>query len=88
MSSQALLTNDEIAAMSATDLAALAQELDGQRRRIEAALATLVQQVDLTGAYVGDGHRSVKAWGRATCNWSGGEAARFVKAGRLLARAV
>ena len=77
---------DEIAGMSATDLAALTQRLDGQRRRVEAALATLVQRVDVAGAFAGDGHRSAKAWGRATCNWSGGEAARFLKAGRMLAR--
>ncbi len=41
---------------------------------------------DAAGAFTGDGHRSAKAWGRATCNWSGGEAARFLKAGRMLAR--
>ncbi len=77
---------DELAAMSATDLAALAQEFDAERRRVEAALATLVQRVDMAGAFTGDGHRSAKAWGRATCNWSGGEAARFLKAGRMLAK--
>ena len=86
MSSYPVPSVAEIGAMSATDLATLAQGLDDQRRRIEAALATVVQRVDIAGAFTGDGHRSVKAWGRATCNWSAGEAARFVKAGRLLAR--
>ena len=86
MSSQALLTNAQIAAMSATDLAALARGLDRDRRMAEAALAKLVHQVDTAGAFTGDGHRSVKAWGRATCNWSGAEASRFSKAGRMLAR--
>ncbi|CAN5462626.1 hypothetical protein BH10ACT2_BH10ACT2_04400 [soil metagenome] len=76
----------EIAGMSAADVGLLARRLDGERRRVEAALATLVQRVDVAGAFTGDGHRSVKAWGRATCNWSGGEAARFVKTGRMLAR--
>ncbi|MEQ1873173.1 MAG: DUF222 domain-containing protein [Ilumatobacteraceae bacterium] len=86
MSSQALLTNEQVAAMSATDLAALARGLDRDRRIAEAALATLVHQVAMTGAFTSDGHRSVKAWGRATCNWSGAEASRFLRAGRMLAR--
>jgi len=75
----------EISGMSATDLEVLARGLEGERRRVEAALATLVHRVDMAGAFTGDGHRSVKAWGRATCNWSGGEASRFVKTGRMLA---
>jgi hypothetical protein len=40
----------------------------------------------MAGVYTSDGHRSVKAWGRATCNWSGAESARFAKTGRMLAR--
>ena len=76
----------EIPAMLPADLEALARRLDGERRRVEAALATLVHRVGEAGAYANDGHRSAKAWGRAACNWSGGEAARFQKAGRMLAR--
>ncbi|MCE9621991.1 MAG: hypothetical protein K8R99_06580 [Actinomycetia bacterium] len=90
MSSQvpsvAVPTTAEIAGMSPADLEALARRLDGERRRVEAALATLVDRVASAGAFGADGHRSVKAWGRATCNWSGGEASRFVKTGRMLAR--
>lgn len=76
----------EIAGMSPAELEVLARRLDGERRRVEAALATLVDRVGASGAFGRDGHRSVKAWGRAACNWSGAEAARFVKAGRMLAR--
>ena len=72
--------------MSPADLEVLARKLDGDRRRAEATLATLVARVDTSGAYGRDGHRSAKAWGRATCNWSSGEAARFLKAGRMLHR--
>ncbi len=90
MSSQVLTpavpTPDEIWAMSPAELEVLARKLDGDRRRAEAALATLVHRVDTSGAYARDGHRSAKAWGRACCNWSGGEAARFLKAGRMLHR--
>ena len=86
MSSQALPTDAEVAAMSAADLAALARGFDRDRRVAEAALARLVHQVEVTGKFAEDGHRSVRAWGRATCNWSGAEAARFGKAGRMLAQ--
>ncbi len=85
MSSQ-VPTSDEIRAMSPADLEVVARALDSDRRRVEAALATLVNRVESAGAFGSDGHRSGKAWGRATCNWSGGEAARFVKTGRMLAR--
>ena len=85
MSSQ-VPTVAEIAGMSAAELGVLARGLDGERRRVEAALAMLVDRVGSACAFGADGHRSVKAWGRATCNWSGGEAARFVKTGRMLAR--
>ncbi|MBI4883639.1 MAG: DUF222 domain-containing protein [Actinobacteria bacterium] len=85
MSSQ-VPTTAEIADMTPTELESVARRLDGERRRAEAALAMLVQRVDTANAFTSDGHRSVKAWGRATCNWSGGEAARFLKTGRMLAR--
>ena len=85
MSSQVPIP-DDIWAMSPADLEVLARKLDGERRRVEAALATLVDRIDTSGAYASDGHRSAKAWGRATCNWSGAEAARFLKTGRMLHR--
>ena len=85
MSSQ-VPTVQEIAGMSPAELELLARGLDRERRQIEAALATLVDRVGSACAFGADGHRSLKAWGRATCNWSGGEAARFVKTGRMLAR--
>lgn len=72
--------------MSPADLEALARELDGVRRAAESALATLVARVEEAGAYARDGHRGARAWGMAACNWSLPEAARFVKAGHLLAR--
>ena len=72
--------------MSPADLEALARELDGVRRAAESALATLVSRVEETGAYRSDGHRGVRAWGMAACNWSLPESARFVKAGHLLVR--
>ncbi|MDO8392723.1 MAG: HNH endonuclease signature motif containing protein [Actinomycetota bacterium] len=86
MSSLLVPDVEAVRAMSPAQLEALARELDGVRREAESALATLVHRVEETGAYRRDGHRGVRAWGMAACNWSLPESARFVKAGHLLAR--
>ncbi len=86
MSSFTVPDVDTVRAMSPADLEALARELDGVRRAAESALATLVARVEEAGAFRADGHRGARAWGMAACNWSLPEAARFVKAGHLLAR--
>jgi len=65
---------------------ALVRGLDRERRRLEAAIATFVHRVGESGTYLVDKHRSPKAWGKAACNWSRGEAARFVRAGAVLDR--
>lgn len=53
---------------------------------LEAEAATFLNQVERIGAYGADGHRSAKTWARATCNWSGAEAASILKVGRMFAR--
>jgi hypothetical protein len=70
---------DELVMMSPVAVERVAHELEIVRRRVEAASALLVQRVDASGAYAADGHRGVGAWGRATNNWSGAEAAGMVK---------
>ncbi len=50
--------------------------LELERRRIEAELALTVGEVDRRRSYLDDGHRSLKAYLRATCNFSDAEAAR------------
>ena len=86
MSSCGLPEVGEIGEMSAADVEAYVGSLDRERRVAEAKLAMFVQRVELSGAHHVDGHRSVKAWGKAACNWSGAEAARFAKLGRLFNR--
>jgi hypothetical protein len=54
--------------------------LELERRRVEAELAVAVGEVDRRRSYLDDGHRSVKAYLRATCSYSDAEAARV---GRL-----
>ena len=72
--------------MSPAQAEAFVRELDRQRRIVEAQIATFVHQVGQTGRYLDDKHRTPKAWGKAACNWSGAEAAKFVKAGAMLHR--
>ena len=81
-----LPTAAEVGAMSPGDCEAFARSLDRERRKYEAAIATFVHRVGVSGAHLTDKHRSPKAWGKAACNWSGAEAGRFVKAGAMLAR--
>ncbi len=71
--------------MSPADAETFVRELDRQRRIIEAQIATFVNQIAHTGLSRSDKHRTPKSWGKAACNWSGSEAARFVKAGAMLA---
>lgn len=54
--------------------------LELERRRVEAELAATAGEIDRRRSYLDDGHRSLKAYLRATCNYSDAEAARV---GRL-----
>ncbi len=54
--------------------------LELERRRIESELALAAGEIDRRRSYLDDGHRSLKAYLRATCNYSDAEAARV---GRL-----
>jgi Domain of unknown function (DUF222) len=58
--------------------------LELERRRLDAELAVTVGEIDRRRSYLDDGHRSLKAYLRATCNFSDAEAARI---GRLTAAA-
>ena len=58
--------------------------LELERRRIEAELALTAGEIDRRRSYLDDGHRSLKAYLRATCSYSDAEAARI---GRLTAAA-
>ena len=74
-----------VAAMSPAEREAYARGLDRERRRAEAKVAMFVHTVEQIGGHLDDNHRTPKAWGQAACNWSGAEAARFVRAGTALA---
>lgn len=71
---------EELMECSDSDVDDRVRSLELQRRQIEAELALAVGEIDRRRSYLDDGHRSVKAYLRATCNHSDAEAARV---GRL-----
>ena len=71
--------------MSPAEAVEYVRALDRERRILDARIASFVHQVGQTGLFAVDKHRTPKAWGTAACNWSGAEAARFVRVGTMLA---
>ena len=80
-----MVSNPDVAAMSPAEAEEYVRALDRERRIVEARIATFVHQVGQTGLFAADKHRTPKAWGKAACNWSGSEAAKFVKVATMLA---
>jgi len=83
MSSLQVPSAEAVATMSPAAREAAVRELDAIRRQVEAAIGVFVGRVEQMSGHVEDGHRSVAAWGRAAANWSGAEASRFAKLGRV-----
>src|SRR5258706_5481297 len=74
----------DLEGLAPRELAAVLAELDGARRRLEAAIAEAVGIAERTVAYGEDGHASVSGWAKATCNWSSSETKTIVQCARLL----
>ena len=68
---------EELMECSDSDLDDRARTLELERRRIDAELAITFGEIDRRRSYLDDGHRSLKAYLRATCNHSDAEAARL-----------
>jgi hypothetical protein len=83
MSSFEVPSAEAIATMSPAQREATVRELDAIRRQAEAAIGLFVGRVEQVSGHIDDGHRSVSAWGRAATNWSGAEASRFTRLGRV-----
>jgi len=71
---------EELMCCSDADLDDRVRTLELERRRIDAELALAAGEIDRRRSYLDDGHRSLKAYLRATCNHSDADAARI---GRL-----
>jgi len=73
------------APLTAAEAEARFAELEGERRRLEAAMSELVHAVDRSGVYRQDGHGSTTAWCRATGRWATRDATVRLRTGELLA---
>ena len=73
-------------AMSPAERESCWRELERERVALDARMARFVHRLGERGDHLVDGHRSLRAFGRAACNWSTGEAARVDRLGRLLGR--
>jgi hypothetical protein len=71
--------------MSASAAAERFAELEALRRRVDAALVALVGEVQRSGVYGADGHKSVSGWVRALGRWSNAEAAQHRQVADLAA---
>ena len=86
MSSWVEPDDDTLGAMTAAEREACWRELDRERVLMEVRLARFGQRLGDQGLHLVDGHRSVRGFARAACNWSTSEAARFERLGQLLHR--
>lgn len=59
-------------------------ELERVRRRLESAIAAVIDHADRTAHYLDDDHRNVAAWTRAVTNCSPGESRRRAQTARAL----
>jgi hypothetical protein len=67
-------------------LAARLQQLERLARQVEHAIVATVTTAHDTGAWIEDGHRSVRGWCQATVNWSGAETTHRLRTARLVSR--
>ena len=75
---------DEVAALDGREIDSVYWELEQARRRIEAAMADVMDRCEHTSHHLVDGHRSAKAWSMATTNCSPGEALQRHQTARVL----
>jgi hypothetical protein len=70
---------EELRGCSDADLDGRVRALELERRRVDAELALAAAEVDRRRCYLDDGHRTLRAYLRATCNASDAEAARVAR---------
>jgi hypothetical protein len=66
---------DELVDATEAELDARIRRLEVERRRIDAELAVTVAAAERRKVYLTDGHRTMKGYLRATCNWSNADVA-------------
>ena len=75
---------DDLAALEPHELTSLMAGLEARRRAVEAQQLAVLEVVAARGLHRADGHRSVKAWHRATVNCSAGAALRRTRTVKLI----
>jgi hypothetical protein len=70
---------DELVDSTDAELDARVRAIELARRRLDAELAATAGEIERRGSYLDDGHRSITAYLRATCNWSDAEAKRMAR---------
>lgn len=70
MGSLVLPDVESLQGASPDELAAALRQADMIRSKAEVVAAEIVGLADRSGAHLADGHRHVRAWATATCNWS------------------
>src|SRR5680860_1472724 len=69
--------------LSGAELDAEIRSTELAHRQLVARQAMWIAVAEARQVHAADGHRSMAAYLRATCNWSGGEIAQMRKLGRL-----
>jgi hypothetical protein len=70
---------EELSGCSDCELDARVRAIELERRRLDAELAVTVAEIDRRGSYADDGHRSITAYLRATCNSSDADAKKLTR---------
>ena len=58
-------------------------DLELRRRALDAETAAAIHVAEMSGSFSVDGHRSMIGYLKARLNWSGGQAARWLKISRF-----
>src|SRR5665811_1681332 len=73
----------ELVELTGAELDAEIRSTELAHRRLVARQAMLIAVAQARQVHAADGHRSMAAYLRATCNWSNGEVAQMRKLARL-----
>ena len=65
--------SEDLDVLDGRELAERLQRLEVLGRRVEHARLKVIAEADRRAVWADDGHRGVRGWCLATCNWSGGE---------------
>jgi hypothetical protein len=74
---------DALDALDSAELREVFQQLEQHRRRVEGAIARVIDSAHQHGAFAEDGHRTVGGWCRALGRWSDSDVRQRLRVARL-----